>query len=47
MLFLYLFRISAVAVYLLCGFFTDNYVLSVRLTLQPDVRAEVADLRVN
>ncbi|ELU41384.1 hypothetical protein AG1IA_04592 [Rhizoctonia solani AG-1 IA] len=27
--FLYLFRIAAIAVYLLCGFFTDNYVLSV------------------
>ncbi|CAE6423248.1 unnamed protein product [Rhizoctonia solani] len=26
--FLYLFRIAAIAVYLLCGFFTDNYVLS-------------------
>ncbi|CAE7188603.1 unnamed protein product [Rhizoctonia solani] len=25
---LYLFRIAAIAVYLLCGFFTDNYVLS-------------------
>ncbi|KAB5589107.1 Golgi apparatus membrane protein TVP23 [Ceratobasidium theobromae] len=26
--FLYFFRIAAIAVYLLCGFFTDNYVLS-------------------
>ncbi|CAE6511354.1 unnamed protein product [Rhizoctonia solani] len=26
--FLYLFRIAAIAVYILCGFFTDNYVLS-------------------
>lgn len=26
---LYLFRTAAVAVYILCGFFTDNYVLSV------------------
>lgn len=29
LLVLYLFRISAIAVYILCGFFTDNYVLSV------------------
>ncbi|GLB36332.1 hypothetical protein LshimejAT787_0306200 [Lyophyllum shimeji] len=26
--FLYLFRIAAISVYVLCGFFTDNYVLS-------------------
>jgi len=26
--FLFLFRIAAIAVYILCGFFTDNYVLS-------------------
>lgn len=26
---LYLLRIAAIAVYILCGFFTDNYVLSV------------------
>jgi hypothetical protein len=29
--FLFLFRIAAIAVYILCGFFTDNYVLSVSL----------------
>lgn len=29
--FLYLFRIAAIAVYILCGWFTDNYVLSVRI----------------
>ena len=28
---LYLFRSAALAVYVLCGLFTDNYVLSVRL----------------
>jgi len=28
MFFLFLFRIAAIAVYILCGFFTDNYVLS-------------------
>jgi Eukaryotic protein of unknown function (DUF846) len=27
---LYLFRIAAIATYILCGFFTDNYVVSVR-----------------
>lgn len=27
--FLYCFRVAAIAVYLLCGFFTSNYVLSV------------------
>jgi hypothetical protein len=30
LLFLYLFRTGAIAVYVLCGWFTDNYVLSVR-----------------
>jgi hypothetical protein len=30
---LYLFRIAAIATYILCGFFTDNYVVSVRLLL--------------
>jgi hypothetical protein len=30
---LYLFRIAAIATYILCGFFTDNYVVSVRLNV--------------
>ena len=29
--FLYFFRTAAIVVYLLCGFFTNNYVLSVRV----------------
>jgi len=29
LLFLYLFRTTAIAVYIFCGFFTDNYVLSI------------------
>src|SRR5712671_5079558 len=31
LLVLYLFRIAAIATYVLCGFFTDNYVVSVCL----------------
>jgi hypothetical protein len=31
---LYLFRIAAIATYILCGFFTDNYVVSVRLVFR-------------
>jgi hypothetical protein len=27
---MYFFRIAAIATYILCGFFTDNYVISVR-----------------
>lgn len=34
LLFLYLFRTAAIAVYIFCGFFTDNYVLSVRSDTQ-------------
>ena len=34
LLFLYLFRTTAIAVYIFCGFFTDNYVLSVRDDIQ-------------
>jgi hypothetical protein len=30
---LYLFRVTAITVYILCGWFTDNYVLSVCVTL--------------
>ncbi|CAL1695976.1 unnamed protein product [Somion occarium] len=33
LLFLYLFRIAAITVYLLCGFFTSNYVLSTVLVV--------------
>jgi Eukaryotic protein of unknown function (DUF846) len=29
LLFLYSFRIAAITVYMFCGFFTDNYVVSV------------------
>ncbi|CAE6533574.1 unnamed protein product [Rhizoctonia solani] len=34
--FLYLFRIAAIAVYLLCGFFTDNYTVVVVVLLAMD-----------
>lgn len=33
--FLFFFRIAAIVVYLLCGFFTSNYVLSVCCTYRP------------
>ena len=29
--FLYFFRLAAILVYILCGWFTDNFVLSVRI----------------
>lgn len=31
LIFLYLFRVAAIATYLLCGFFSSSYVFSVRL----------------
>ncbi|KAJ2914237.1 hypothetical protein MD484_g6171, partial [Candolleomyces efflorescens] len=33
--FLYFFKVSAISVYILCGWFTDNYVLSIALYVFP------------